>query len=73
VCREPLEETTETLTATFAHEFLVSLRRTLLLRGHTRRVSEPAVIPPGGGEVVGDSADRRVEKKGVPPVVLRSS
>ncbi len=26
-----------------------------------RAVSEPAVIPPGGGEVVGDSPERRVE------------
>jgi mannose-6-phosphate isomerase-like protein (cupin superfamily) len=24
-------------------------------------VSEPTVIPPGGGEVIGDSAERRVE------------
>ena len=64
VGRGPLEQTNQTLTATFAHEFLVLLRRTLLLQPlarHTRRVNDPVVIPSGGGEVIGDSADRRVE------------
>jgi mannose-6-phosphate isomerase-like protein (cupin superfamily) len=39
-----------------------SQRGRLIAAGsYTRRVSEPIVIPPGGGEVVGDAPDRRVE------------